>query len=67
MIIQTIVELEEIDVMEEVVMVDPVRATFTTAWEAVLALVQRIMIMTFIRQQLPVPTLFHFPLVEAGQ
>ena len=67
MIIQKIVEWEEIDVMEEVLMVELVRATFTTAWEAILALVQRISIMTFIRQQLPVPTLFHFPLVEAGQ
>ena len=65
MIIQKIEEWEEVDVMEEVL--ELVRATFTTAWEAILALVQRIIIMTFIRQQLPVPTLFHFPLVEAGQ
>ena len=67
MIIQKIVELEEVDVMEEVLMVELVRATFTTAWEAVLALVQRIIIMTFIRQKLPVPTLFHFPLVAVGR
>ena len=42
MIIQKIVELEEVDVIQEVVMLELVRATFTTAWEAVLALVQHI-------------------------
>ena len=31
MIIQKIVELEEVVVMQEVLIVDPVRATFTTA------------------------------------